>query len=177
MKEDYGAWSLFQTTNIYWTSTNHVSDIVLAFETHPCNSHPYYSRETSKEQHGIVRIDRRGTSSWWVGPSLVVLSCIWKQVEKAMGTSQCAGLLHGLCISSYLQVSALCEFLSWLPPMMNNTGKCNLCKPFPPQLLCWFCHSNGNPKTQAKALYAMEGCAGCFLPTRHKLRSSGKREP
>lgn len=40
-------------------------------------------------------------------PEKVVLNYIRKQDEQAVGTSQRAVCLHGLCISSYIQVPAL----------------------------------------------------------------------
>lgn len=52
-------------------------------------------------------------------PRKVILGCITKQVEQAMGST----LFLGLCISSCLQVPASCEFLSWLPLMKNCDKK------------------------------------------------------
>lgn len=52
-------------------------------------------------------------------PRKVILGCITKQVEQAMGST----LFLGLYISSCLQVPASCEFLSWLPLMKNCDKK------------------------------------------------------
>jgi hypothetical protein len=53
------------------------------------------------------------------GP-LVLLGSIRKQNEKAMGSKPVSDApLHGLCISSCLQVSALFEFLSWVLSMIS----------------------------------------------------------
>ena len=44
-------------------------------------------------------------------------------MSKPWGASQWAAPLHGLCISSWLQVPALLQFLSWLPSVMDyNLG-------------------------------------------------------
>jgi hypothetical protein len=43
---------------------------------------------------------------------LVVLGSIRKQAEQAVESKPVSSTLHGLCISSCLQVPALCEFLS-----------------------------------------------------------------
>ena len=52
-------------------------------------------------------------------PGLVVLGSIRMQAERAMGSTKQTVSLHGLCISSSLQIPALSEFLSWLPSMMD----------------------------------------------------------
>jgi hypothetical protein len=45
-------------------------------------------------------------------PGQVVLGSIRKQAEQAMGNKPVSSTLHGLCISSCLQVPALTECLS-----------------------------------------------------------------
>jgi hypothetical protein len=45
-------------------------------------------------------------------PGLVVLGSVRKQAEQAMGSKPVSSTLHGLCISSCLQVPVLYEFLS-----------------------------------------------------------------
>ena len=52
-------------------------------------------------------------------PGLVVLGSVRKQAEKAMRNKPVNSTLHGLCISSGLQVPALFEFLSSLLLLMN----------------------------------------------------------
>jgi hypothetical protein len=47
-------------------------------------------------------------------------SSVRKQADGAVGASQYAALLHGLCISSCFQLSALLEFLSQIPSMVNS---------------------------------------------------------
>jgi hypothetical protein len=47
-----------------------------------------------------------------VGGAIHGLSSIRKQAEQARGSKSVSSTLHGLCISSCLQVPALCEFLS-----------------------------------------------------------------
>jgi len=48
------------------------------------------------------------------------LGSIRKQAEQVMGSEPVSSTLHGLCISSCLQVSALFEFLPWLPLVVNS---------------------------------------------------------
>ena len=50
---------------------------------------------------------------------LVVLHSIREQAEQARGSKPVSSTLHGLCISSPLQVVPLLEFLPWLPLMIN----------------------------------------------------------
>jgi hypothetical protein len=45
-------------------------------------------------------------------PGLVVLGSVIKQTEHTMKSKPGMRTLHGLCISSFLQVPALLEFLS-----------------------------------------------------------------
>jgi hypothetical protein len=52
-------------------------------------------------------------------PGLVVLGSIRKQAEQAMESKPVSSTLHGLCISSCLQVAALLEFPPSLVLMMN----------------------------------------------------------
>ena len=52
-------------------------------------------------------------------PELVVLGSIKEQAEQARGSKPVSSTLHGLCISSPLQVVPLLEFLPWLPLMIN----------------------------------------------------------
>jgi len=44
-------------------------------------------------------------------PRLMVLGSIRKQAEQAMRSKPVSSILHGLCLSSCLQVPALLEFL------------------------------------------------------------------
>ena len=52
-------------------------------------------------------------------PGLVVLDSVRKQAEQTMGSKPVSSTLHGLCISSCLQVPALLEFLPHLFWIMN----------------------------------------------------------
>jgi len=52
-------------------------------------------------------------------PGPVVLGSIRRHVEQARASKSVSSTLHGLLFSSCLQVPALFEFLSWLPPMMS----------------------------------------------------------
>ena len=52
-------------------------------------------------------------------PGIVVLGSLSKQANKLWEANQKTATLHGLCISSCLQVPALCEFLPSLLLMMN----------------------------------------------------------
>ena len=63
-------------------------------------------------------------------PGLVVLGFIGKQAEQAMRASQEATPLHGLCISSFLQVPALTSLSD--EPLPGSTHETN---PFLPKLL------------------------------------------
>ena len=78
-------------------------------------------------------------------PGLVVLGPIRKQAEQAMGSKPVSSTLHGLCISSCLQVPAL--LVPVLTPSTDGLGVhqmnsffCNLL------LVMVFHHSNSNPK-------------------------------
>ena len=53
-------------------------------------------------------------------PELVVLGSIKIRLSKPSKIRQEAVLLNELCISPYLQVPALLEFLSRLPSVMNT---------------------------------------------------------
>lgn len=54
-----------------------------------------------------------------VFPRQMVLACIRKQTEQAVGASQPVAFLHGLCCSSCLQAPTFLVFLPWGPTMMD----------------------------------------------------------
>jgi hypothetical protein len=74
-----------------------------------------YKIELHTNLKGIFLItDQWGRTQLIVGgtiPGLVVLGSKESRLSKSQGTNRKAALLHGLCISSYLQVPALLEFL------------------------------------------------------------------